>query len=115
MSKSAVFLAVRTILFFFVSLAMLVGAGTPVKTQQIRLEAAAQAAAETDFEPVFRFAVASTIIVVTLVIILLFQSLNLIDLIVNEFGHLGIAFLQHHAQEALLLQRQTLRLLLLQC
>ena len=54
-------------------------------------------------------------IVVIVIVRLLLQRLNLADLVVDEFGHLGIVLLQHQSQHALLLQCQTLRLLLLQC
>ena len=55
------------------------------------------------------------IVVLVVVVRLFFKGLNLIDLIVDEFGHLGIVFLQHQSQHALLFQCQALLLLLLQC
>ena len=54
-------------------------------------------------------------VIVIVVILLFLKCLNFIDLVVNELGHLGIVFLQHQSQQALLLQRQALSLFLLQC
>ena len=46
-----------------------------------------------------------TAAIIIVVVLLFLEGLNLIDLIVNELGHLGIVFLQYQAQHALLLQR----------
>ena len=46
------------------------------------------------------------ILVVVLVLVrLLLESLDFVHFIIDEFGHLGIAFFQHLAQQALLFQR----------
>ena len=56
------------------------------------------------------------VLVAILVILVgfLLECLNLIHLVVDEFRHLGIVLFKHHAQQALLFQRQPLRLFLLQ-
>ena len=50
--------------------------------------------------------------VIVIIVRLLLQCLNFIDLVVDEFGHLGIILFQHQSQHPLLFQCQTLRLLL---
>ena len=61
MTKHTILLAIRTLLLLPISLTLILGGGVPTKTQQIELEKRVQEQAETDFVPVFRFAVASDV------------------------------------------------------
>ena len=45
------------------------------------------------------------LVVVLVIVRLLLESLDFVHFIIDEFGHLGIAFFQHLAQQALLFQR----------
>ena len=51
-------------------------------------------------------------LLVAILVAFLLERLNLIHLVVDEFGHLGIVFFQHLPQQALLLHRNALSLFL---
>ena len=60
-------------------------------------------------------AVVLGVLLIVFIVRHLFKRLILTDLVVDKLGHLGIAFFQHQAQQALLFQCQALRLLLFLC